>query len=90
VRAPVKEWLTRLEVVTILEVSETTLDEMVRDGRFPRGVPWTGKERRWKWSDVLWRELHLDLLARLAAEPPPGDDDPPRPAPRRMNPGEPG
>lgn len=69
IRAPLKEWLTRLEVVTILEISETTLDEMIRSGQFPQGVPWTGKERRWLWLDVVWRETHLQVQSRLAGEP---------------------
>lgn len=69
VRAPLKEWLTRLEVVTILEISETLLDDMIRDGRFPQGVAWTGKERRWKWSDLVWWELQLEVAVRIA-EPP--------------------
>lgn len=87
VRAPTEDWLTQTQVLNWFSISETLLGEWIRQGLFPRGVPWTGREPRWRWIDVVYREVYLEVEARLAVAEgiPPAD-----PGSARMSPDEPG
>ncbi len=82
-RAPVKDWLTKSEVVAWFEISDTLLTDWITKGLFPAGVPWTGKDPRWRWIDVVFREVWLEVESRLAR---PGES----PGITRMDTDEPG
>jgi len=77
---PVPEYLEKLDVCRALGVGEAALASLIEAGEFPAGIPWGGREKRWKKTDVTWFYLHRDVIARLA--PPAPEEDPEPEAPK--------
>jgi predicted DNA-binding transcriptional regulator AlpA len=62
--------LSEQEVTNALGIKETALSKLVKEKKFPPGIPMTAGEKikRWLWKDV---ECYLHLQSRIVA----GKDD---------------
>lgn len=56
-------------MVSWFEISDTLLAEWIATGLFPAGCPWTGRDPQWRWIDVVYREVYLEVEARLKRLP---------------------
>lgn len=68
VHGPSQAVLGKAEVCAVLRISEATLDRLIREGRFPRGVKLSTQ------SEQLWSGLDLacviHLLSRMIPDQP--------------------
>jgi predicted DNA-binding transcriptional regulator AlpA len=72
VEGPDRESLNLREVAAYLHVGETTLRELIRAGKFPRGVRHGGVgERVWNWLTVVSFAHLSSLLPAEWSKPPP-------------------
>lgn len=71
VSGPDRDVLLKEEVCQYLRISDTTLDQLIKRGLFPKPVPFGEKGGRpvWMWEDVwAFRWLRMRLAAGAGGE----------------------
>lgn len=65
VNGPDKDWLTLDETAAALGVSSSTLERLIKGGRFPKGAAVSDANKAWNWQDVT---SYLHLAGRFGAD----------------------